>query len=192
MGRGAGLQDHLLRQAETFANAQAQLTDLFVRDKNRASVVVWSIGNETRSPRRETPSGGELVRTVRSLDGTRVVSAALDIHQKGRSITIEDPLADMLDQPPPTNTPASTEPVMLRCWNFRSDIRPNRSVVITEFGTDAFGSYHAGADTRWSEDFPNALHVNQLRMLDGIPLPRMMTPLCTGGFRSARCTHLYF
>ena len=31
----------------TLQNAQAQLTDLVVRDKNRASVVVWSVGNET-------------------------------------------------------------------------------------------------------------------------------------------------
>jgi beta-glucuronidase len=38
---------------DTYANANAQLTDLVTRDKNRASVVVWSVGNET-------PIGGPL------------------------------------------------------------------------------------------------------------------------------------
>ena len=32
---------------ETLANAKAQLTDLIMRDRNRASVIVWSVANET-------------------------------------------------------------------------------------------------------------------------------------------------
>jgi beta-glucuronidase len=177
---------------ETFANASAQLTDLIVRDKNRASVVVWSIGNETpiSTPRNDFMGG--LAKTARSLDDTRLVAAALEIHRKGKTITIEDPLADLLDLASFNEYAGWYWASNAEMLDFRFDIRLNKPVVITEFGADALGGYHADADTRWSEEYQDTLYRNQFRMLDGIPGLRGMTPWVLVDFRSPRRTHPYF
>ena len=78
---------------ETLANARQQLTEMITRDKNRASVIIWSVGNETplSAPRLEFMT--ELVRTTRQLDPTRLVSAALEKREpEPDQLVIDDPL----------------------------------------------------------------------------------------------------
>jgi beta-glucuronidase len=177
---------------ETFANANAQLTDLIVRDKNRASVVVWSIGNETPISAPRNAFMGGLAKTARSLDDTRLIAAALEIHRTGKSITIEDPLAASLDLASFNEYAGWYWASNAEMLDFRFDIRLNKPVVITEFGADALGGYHADADTRWSEEYQDTLYQNQFRMLDKIPGLRGMTPWVLVDFRSPRRTHPYF
>jgi len=177
---------------ETFANAKAQLTDLIVRDKNRASVVVWSIGNETPISAPRNAFMGGLAKTARALDDTRLIAAALEIHRTGKSITIEDPLASLLDLASFNEYAGWYWASNAEMLDFRFDIRLNKPVVITEFGADALGGYHADADTRWSEEYQDTLYQNQFRMLDKIPGLRGMTPWVLVDFRSPRRTHPYF
>ena len=67
----------------TLRNAQHQITDLIQSDKNRASVIVWSIGNETPNiPEREKFMEA-MADTAHALDNTRLVSAALLAHTNG-------------------------------------------------------------------------------------------------------------
>jgi beta-glucuronidase len=177
---------------DTFANANAQLTDLIVRDKNRASVVVWSIGNETPISAPRNAFMGGLAKTARALDDTRLVAAALEIHRKGKTITIEDPLADLLDLASFNEYAGWYWASNAEMLDFRFDIKLNKPVVITEFGADALGGYHADADTRWSEEYQDTLYRNQFRMLDRIAGLRGMTPWVLVDFRSPRRTHPYF
>jgi beta-glucuronidase len=177
---------------ETFANAKAQLTDLIVRDKNRASVVVWSIGNETPISKPRNAFMGGLAKTARALDDTRLIAAALEIHRKGKSITIEDPLADLLDLASFNEYAGWYWASNAEMLDFKFDIKLNKPVVITEFGADALGGYHADADTRWSEEYQDTLYKNQFSMLDKIPGLRGMTPWVLVDFRSPRRTHPYF
>jgi beta-glucuronidase len=55
------------------------LTDLSARDQNRASVVVWSAANETPVGPERTRFLKTLVDTARSLDGSRLISAAMEV-----------------------------------------------------------------------------------------------------------------
>jgi beta-glucuronidase len=176
----------------TYANANAQLTDLVTRDKNRASVVVWSVGNETPIGSERNAFMGKLAKTARALDDTRLVAAALEIHRKGNDITVEDPLADLLDL-------ASFNEYVGWYWssnaemlNYRFDVRYDKPVVITEFGAEALGGYHADDATRWSEEYQDTLYRNQFRMLSAIPGLRGMTPWVLVDFRSPRRQHPYF
>jgi beta-glucuronidase len=75
--------------------------------------------------------------------------------------------------------------------DFRFDIKLNKPVVITEFGADALGGYHADADTRWSEEYQDAVP-QPVQDADGIPGLRGMTPWVLVDFRSPRRTHPYF
>ncbi|HKE94479.1 MAG TPA: glycoside hydrolase family 2 TIM barrel-domain containing protein, partial [Povalibacter sp.] len=64
---------------ETLANAQNQLRELILRDRNRASVVVWSVANETPVSGQRTQFLRTLVESARALDSTRLVAAALEV-----------------------------------------------------------------------------------------------------------------
>jgi beta-glucuronidase len=176
----------------TFDNANAQLSDLMKRDRNRASVIVWSIGNETPVSAARNAFMGKLAATARALDDTRLVAAALEVHLNGSEVVVEDPLADQLDL-------ASFNEYAGWYWsnnrdmlNFRFNIRYRKPVVITEFGADALGGYHADADTRWSEEYQQRLYENQIKMLGAIPGLRGMTPWILADFRSPRRQHPYF
>ncbi len=177
---------------DTFKNANAQLTDLMVRDKNRASVIVWSIGNETPVSAPRNVFMGKLAATAHALDDTRLVAAALEVHRVGNEVEVADPLADQLDL-------ASFNEYAGWYWasnkemlNYHFNIKYNKPVVITEFGADALAGYHADADTRWSEEYQDALYKNQFKMLAAIPGLRGMTPWILVDFRSPRRQHPYF
>ena len=176
----------------TYANASAQLTDLIVRDKNRASVVIWSVGNETPISAPRNAFMGKLAGTARALDDTRLVAAALEIHRKGNEITVEDPLADQIDLVSFNEYAGWYWASNAEMLNYRFNIKYDKPVMITEFGADALGGYHADADTRWSEEYQDTLYKNQFKMLAGIPGLRGLTPWILVDFRSPRRQHPYF
>ncbi len=64
--------------------------------------------------------------------------------------------------------------------------------MITEFGADALGGYHADDETRWSEEYQELLYKNQFTMLTAISGLRGMTPWILTDFRSPRRQHPYF
>lgn len=174
----------------TYANAKQQLTDLIVRDKNRASVIVWSIGNETPLSEPRHQFMGNLATTARSLDDTRLVAAALEVHREGNTIILNDPLGEKIDLVSFNEYAGwywgGTPKEILR-YNF--NIKYNKPVVITEFGGDALAGFHADEDTRWSEEYQEALYRNQMILLGKIDGLRGMTPWILTDFRSPRRQH---
>ncbi len=174
----------------TYANAKQQLTDLIVRDKNRASVIVWSIGNETPLSEARHQFMGNLATVARSLDDTRLVAAALEVHREGDTMILNDPLGEKIDLVSFNEYAGwyfgGTPKEILR-YNF--NIKYNKPVVITEFGGDALGGFHADEDTRWSEEYQEALYKNQIIMLSKIDGLRGMTPWILADFRSPRRQH---
>jgi beta-glucuronidase len=174
----------------TYANAKQQLTDLIVRDKNRASVVVWSVGNETPLSEPRHVFMGNLVAAARALDDTRLVAAALEVHREGNTIILNDPLGEKIDLVSFNEYAGwywgGTPSEILR-YDF--NIKYNKPVVITEFGGDALGGFHADENTRWSEEYQEALYKNQITLLGKIGALRGMTPWILTDFRSPRRQH---
>src|SRR5206468_9845081 len=68
-----------------------------LRDRNRASIIVWSVGNETPISDARNAFLRRLIANARNLDPTRLVSAALLATRKGNVEDIDDPLAADLD-----------------------------------------------------------------------------------------------
>ncbi|GAA4205296.1 beta-glucuronidase [Pedobacter jeongneungensis] len=174
----------------TYANAKQQLTDLIVRDKNRASVIVWSIGNETPLSDARLSFMSNLAETARSLDDTRLVAAALEVHRDGNNIILNDPLGEKIDLVSFNEYAGwywGGNPSEITKYNF--DIKYKKPVVITEFGGDALGGFHADENTRWSEEYQEALYKNQITLLSKIGALRGMTPWILTDFRSPRRQH---
>ena len=174
----------------TYLNAEAQLADLISVGKNRASIVVWSVGNETPPSEPRLRFMTSLVKKARSLDDTRLIAAALELHRHGYQATVDDPLGAELDL-------TSFNEYAGWYWGgkpsditqFKFAIKYNKPVIVSEFGGDALAGYHGDADTRWSEEYQEALYQNQLKMLSGIPGLRGMTPWILADFRATRRQH---
>lgn len=62
---------------ETLANARAQAEAMVRRDRNRASVVLWSIANETPKRADRLAFLSQIAGAVRTLDPSRPITAAL-------------------------------------------------------------------------------------------------------------------
>jgi len=171
----------------TLANAETQLREMIARDKNRASAIIWSVGNETPLSDSRLRFMTHLVRLAKQLDPSRLVSAALERHEsEPRTQMINDPLGRELD--------------VLGCneylgWYDGLPDRPDgvvwkttydKPLVISEFGADALKGLHGDALTRWSEEYQASVYQHQITMLERIPFLRGVTPWILTDFRSPR------
>ncbi|WP_100616009.1 glycoside hydrolase family 2 protein [Confluentibacter citreus] len=172
--------------AETFKNAENQLTTAIERDKNRASIIIWSVGNETPVTPERNVFMGNLVDIARSTDDTRLIAAALEVERHGYTVTVEDKLGEKLDL-------ASFNEYGGWYWSdakelpkYSFDIKFDKPVVISEFGAGALAGFHGDEDTMWSEEYQELIYINQLEMLDKIDGLRGMTPWILVDFKSPR------
>jgi beta-glucuronidase len=179
------------KNPETFANANKQVTDMITRDKNRASIIIWSMANETPVSEPRTEFLIKQIKTTRELDPVRLVSAALERHTlPGTENThvIEDPLQEYVDVISFNQYIGwyAGLPEMLSTAVF--DIQFNKPVIISEFGAGALQGLHGTKDERWTEEFQEHLFDETLKMLEKIPQLRGVTPWILADFRSPRRT----
>ena len=171
----------------TLHNAQHQIKDLIERDKNRASVIVWSIGNETPNiPEREKFMEA-MADTAHALDETRPVSAALLTRTTGNTINVDDPLGKKLD------IVSFNEyygwytgglPWEINKFDFK--IAYDKPVVISELGAEALAGFHADSATRFSEEYQESFYKNQVALISKIDNLKGMTPWILVDFRSPK------
>jgi beta-glucuronidase len=175
--------------AETLANAKQQLRDMIARDQNRASIAVWSVANETPVGEARTKFLKSLVDEARSLDGTRLVSAAMEVRSDPN-----DPLHKIVDDPFGQYTDLVSfneytgwydglpEKIDRISWTVKYD----KPVFISEFGADAKQGFLADAQTRFSEEYQEDVYKRTLPMLEKIPGFSGCTPWILCDFRSPR------
>jgi beta-glucuronidase len=155
-------------------------------------VIIWSVGNETPLSNPRFTFMSKLVSSVRAMDSTRLVAAALEVHRKENTMIVDDPLGEKLDLVSFNEYAGWYWGTIPGILNYKFDIKYDKPVVISEFGADALGGFHADAGTRWSEEYQEQLYVNQLKMLSGIDGLRGLTPWILTDFRSPRRVHPYY
>ena len=79
------------------AKAEQQLGEEIRRDRDKASIVFWSLANETPLTPERTAFLKKLAAHVRTLDSTRLVTAALLVRSEGHDKYVDDPLGEALD-----------------------------------------------------------------------------------------------
>jgi beta-glucuronidase len=83
---------------ETLENARNQLGELITRDRNRASVILWSVANETPVSESRNRFLKNLIDLARQLDDTRLLTAANERHYENPTTqVVDDPLGEYLD-----------------------------------------------------------------------------------------------
>jgi beta-glucuronidase len=172
---------------DTLANAEQQITESITRDKNRAAIVIWSVGNETPILPARTAFLRHMVETVRQLDATRLVSAALQVHRVQGSVhVLDDPLGAYLDVLGCNEYIGWYEGNIADIDKATYTTPYNKPLVMSEFGSGAVYGMHGDANTLWTEESQAALYQHQIKMLDHIPFLRGTTPWVLMDFRSPR------
>ena len=170
-----------------FADAENQLSELIIRDRNRASVVIWSVGNENADTDDRLEFMSALAGTARRLDPTRLVSAACLVdHQK---LVIADRLAEYLDVIGINEYYGWYEPDFSKLPRIFENSRPVKPVIISEFGADARGGHRGTADELYTEDNQLDVYLRQIDTLGGIPYVRGTSPWILFDFRCPRRLH---
>jgi beta-glucuronidase len=175
----------------TYRNAENQLTAMTNRDKNRASVIIWSMANETPASPARNKFLSNLAAAARKLDPTRLISAALELtgYSGNPSIkTISDPFADSVDVLSFNQYIGWYDGTPEKCKTIDWKITQNKPVIISEFGADAKYGMHGDSLTRWTEEYQEYLYRETLTMLGRIPQLQGMSPWILVDFRSPRRT----
>ncbi|NNJ89507.1 MAG: beta-glucuronidase [Eudoraea sp.] len=176
-------------EPETYKNAANQLTELIARDKNRASVIIWSMANETPTSEPRNVFLGKLAALARSLDPSRLISAALEqstYRGDPKVRTIHDAFAEVVDVLSFNQYIGWYDGLPGKAQDISWVIDQNKPVLISEFGGGAKQGLHGDKNTRWTEEYQEYLYQETIKMLSSLKQLRGMSPWILVDFRSPR------
>ncbi|MBR0552671.1 beta galactosidase jelly roll domain-containing protein [Sphingomonadaceae bacterium LXI357] len=181
--------------ADTLKQARTMLAENILRDRDRASIILWSVGNETPVSDARTHFLTTLASDARRLDGTRLISAALLSHREKRdgvdTVVIDDPLIPALDVMA-VNTyngwygddSLASLPSIAWASKYR------KPLIFSELGAAAKAGFHDPTAThKFSEEYQAEYYRQTLKMAEKVPFLRGMSPWILKDFRSPRRQH---
>ncbi len=175
----------------TLALARRMQATNVERDYNRASVILWSVANETSITPARNAFLRRLISDARAQDATRPITAALNKAQQiGNEIRVADPLGADLDVIAVnqyegwygTRTPAD-----IASLSFASNY--DKPFVFSEFGADAPREFRADRAVRWSADYQVWLYEQNLKLFDTMPELDGISPWILKDFQAPRRWH---
>ena len=173
----------------TKALAQNLMSEMITRDKNRASIIIWSLANETPVKHPDRLSFLLALRkTVLELDSTRLIGAALNKMDAGKNkYNINDPLGKYLDIIGINEYVGwYTKELSPICEEYVWETEFEKPHIISEFGGGALYGFHGDILTRWTEEFQEELYKNQIKMFKKVSFLRAVSPWILKDFRSSQ------
>ncbi len=169
---------------EVYAKATFMLNEMIRRDRNKASVILWSVSNETPNNPVRTQFLTNLANEARRLDSTRpITSALIGPHPNGNEMVQDDPLVSALD--------VVGQNEYIGWYDMRPEAAdnihwalPQKPILISEFGAEAKQGNHGGKDQRWAEEQQVNVYEHQFVMINKIPQVRGLVPWILMDFRS--------
>jgi beta-glucuronidase len=173
----------------TYQDAENQLAELVLRDRNRASVIVWSVGNENADTDERLAFMSKLAKKTRELDETRLISAACLVNQE--KLKIEDRLSEFLDLIGINEYYGWYDPDFGKLSRILSASNPDKPVIITEFGGGARSGQRGSVDDLFSEDYQKNLYIKQIETFKKYPFIAGLSPWILYDFRCPRRFNRY-
>jgi beta-glucuronidase len=164
--------------------AKQQLQEMIRRDRNHASVILWSLSNETpESPERDAFLH-QLAVAARNQDPTRLITSAIVTHFSGTTAALDDPLGQDLDVLGYNEYLGwyQGSPAAIPGYNWQNPM--DKPVIISEFGAGAKAGLHGPDTSMFTEEYQDNLYRQQFQMLGRISFLRGMTPWVLMDFRS--------
>ncbi|CAH1103309.1 unnamed protein product [Psylliodes chrysocephalus] len=150
-------------------NHKRSLTELYKRDKNRPSVVIWSIANEPRTQLAESEDYYRHVSAhIKSFDQTRPITIAncygYDVDHSGQFLDIlgVNKYASWYEYPGELDT--IVPKVVEQCEGWHK--KYNKPVLVTEYGADTLEGYHVLPTYVWSEEFQVKMMAQHFKAFD--------------------------
>ncbi len=177
-------QNISFEKPEVYSKDVTMLREMIRRDRNKASVILWSVSNETPNNSARTKFLTDLANEARKLDSTRLItSAIIGPRPNGYEMVNKDPLCDALDVIGQNEyvgwyemTPEEADKIQ---WTL-----PQKPVLMSEFGAEAKFGNHGATNERWTEEQQAYVFEHQFVMLRKIPQLRGTVPWILMDFRS--------
>ncbi|MCL2456674.1 MAG: glycoside hydrolase family 2, partial [Defluviitaleaceae bacterium] len=169
--------------SQTFDDAQNQLLELINRDFNRASVIIWSVGNENEDTDSRLAFMVKLTNLARETDSSRLVSAAclMDMVQ----FKIMDRLCEYIDVIGINEYFGWYNPNFSELMEVFANSDPKKPVIISEFGACAMPGFRGTKDELFTED--KQLYVFQQQIEAFKAAPSYLNGVCPWIFFDFRC-----
>lgn len=172
---------------ETFENARNQFGESISRDKNKASIILWSVANETPVGAARLKFLKGLIDYARDLDPTRLITAANERHYSDPNTqVVDDPLGEYLDVLGCNEYVGWYDGLPAKADGLTWKVTLNKPLVISEMGGGALFGRHGDKSVRWTEEYQKDLYEHQIAMLRKVPSLRGMSPWILNDFRSPR------
>lgn len=156
---------------EVYEKALAQLSAMIDRDRNRSSIILWSVGNETPVSDARTSFMRRLAGAARAMDATRLVTAAMEVNYgSGRDRhVVDDPLGKYVDVVSFNEYLGWYGGLPSACRTADWSTPYDKPMFISETGAGALGGFHGDSLTRWSEEYQQWYYREQVAMLRRMP-----------------------
>lgn len=154
---------------EVYEKAKGQLQEMITRDRNRASIIIWSVGNETPVTPIRTEFMRNLLASAKKTDSTRLVSAALEVHYNAGLNTIDDPLGQYTDIVGVNEYLGWYNGLPDNCRTASWSTIYDKPLFFSETGAEALGGFHGDSLTRWSEEYQEWFYKEQIAMMKRMP-----------------------
>ena len=172
---------------DTFGQAKSQLSEMMKRDANRASVIIWSVGNENPDTDERYRFMADLAEYARRSDPSRLISAACLVDTV--NLRIADRLEAHLDVIGLNEYYGWYDPDYTKLSTILEQSAPEKPVIISEFGAD--GSFEAEerevkSPVRGSVKEQEEIYENQIAVFRRIPYIQGTTPWILFDFRTPK------
>ncbi len=152
-----------------YKKAQKQLKEMIIRDQNKASIIIWSVGNETPVSEARTNFMKNLINTARELDDSRLISAALEVGYNRDKNFVDDPLGEYTDIVSVNEYLGWYGDLPNAKENSNWDLDYDKPLFFSETGAGAKGGYHGGKEQRWTEEFQEWYFEETIKMMKRMP-----------------------
>lgn len=146
----------------TLEDGKNQLRELIQRDQNRASVILWSVGNENPDTDARYEFMASLAILAKNMDSTRLVTAACLVDTV--NLQIADRLEQHLDLIGVNEYYGWYDPDYGKLVTILEHSHPKKPVLISEFGADGAACVFEEEEVRGSEIEQKIIYQNQIAM----------------------------
>ncbi len=168
----------------TRADARNQLSELILRDINRASVILWGVGNENADTDERLAFMADLAATAKRLDPSRLTAAACLINRQ--TFAIEDRLAEHLDVIGLNEYFGWYEPDFSGLDRLLANSDPGKPVLVSETGADALPGHRGAGRILFTEDWQASFFAGQLERIAATPYVQGVAAWLLYDFRTER------
>ena len=173
----------------TYRDAENQLCEMIKRDKNRASVIIWSVGNENADTDERLDFMKRLVDKARETDPSRLISAACLWNKE--DLVIEDRLSESLDVMGLNEYFGWYNPHFDELVKLFENSKSGKPVMITECGGGAKAGNHGSKDEMFTEEHQENVYIQQIETVRKIDYVAGFSPWILYDFRCPRRTNTH-